>query len=640
MKLRLKITIAIAALFLLSLAAATVLIITNVGKESKTLLNGRASSNAKFLSSEIDKWIIEKAGYIDAASSFLSTVTDEETSKISEYMNDIVAKDDVIVAAFIDESGNGAKNDGLTISDPFYDDKSGELCISISGNFNYKNTKSGTVVIYVSNARLFSSLDETIKKHLNNEAYVIVTAKNREIIYHPNSEFLTTANKVNTIDEVLDGQYVENVNTKQYFIDYDGNKMFLVDYTLEDIGYTVYLVESRSTINEVMVPLVVKNVIIVFSCLFVTIIVVVIMLNKMIKPLEIGVSSLNTLASLNLQEDDQVNKLSCRKDEVGDISRAIILLQAKLNEVVTDVRSSSDNLQSAMSKVKNLSSESFVGAEQISVAAAELSNISQSMADTVQAVNQKMANMGKAIDNISESINEMDCVSADTNAANKEVITCMDVLTTASNTSMNAVSDIAIKIDACNQAAIEIKKATEMITEIASQTNLLSLNASIEAARAGEAGRGFAVVASEIQGLSDQSDSSAKEIQLIISDMVQKVTACVEQSDELKGVLSKQVDMVNDTKEKIAKMDELSLSLNEKTLRINNETAEIGRLKSEIIADVSDLSAVSQENSASSQIVDNSVKNITSAVQETSEEAMGMENLAKTLTDKINQFRQ
>ena len=116
--------------------------------------------------------------------------------------------------------------------------------------------------------------------------------------------------------------------------------------------------------------------------------------------------------------------------------------------------------------------------------------------------------------------------------------------------------DVVTGIDEANEAIEHIRKAADAITNIASQTSMLALNASIEAARAGEAGAGFSVVAASIQSLAGESDRSAKEIQTIIDEIIEKSGNNVQLANQIKeavdsegnalAAVSDSFDKVND----------------------------------------------------------------------------------------------
>ena len=133
------------------------------------------------------------------------------------------------------------------------------------------------------------------------------------------------------------------------------------------------------------------------------------------------------------------------------------------------------------------------------------------------------------------------------NAENNAQNIMGDLDETTAKTS-KAVELIATQTEATNVSAKEIGQAVEIITNIASQTNLLSLNASIEAARAGEAGRGFAVVASEIQKLAEQSNQSAVKIQHIIDGLTVESNKTVKIMEEVKNAVSDQENKIHETK--------------------------------------------------------------------------------------------
>jgi len=662
MKLRTKITGIAGLILAFSLAITSIIAIADVSKETITLVNERAENNAKYFSSVIDGWMIEKTGIVESTQNYVSTVSPKEDLKIYEYLGAIVKSDPIVSDCYIgidtgflydgsgwvpDESWScltrgwytGALDkNGIYCGDPYVDDNTGDLCISISIPATFKDGTVGVIGMDLNTTALMSGVESLVKSNLSGDAYVVVGATNDAVIYHPNTDFLSTVSEVKEVSKINNGAYKEFNNTTKYFKDYDGKTKFVVSNVIDEIGWTVYLVEPKSVISEVISGVVTKIIIASVIAMIVSAIIMVYILIKFLSPLNTGVEALSTLSDLDMSENEEVSRYLPNTDEVGDIAKAIKVLQSKLNEVVTDVKETSESLEEAVSTVNALSVSSATGAEQISQAVSELASTSQSMAETVQDANSTVLGMGEAIDTIVSSVEKMQKVSTETIKANKEAMEYMEKLHSVSDKSNLAVSDISLKIADCNEAAESIKNATNMITAIASQTNLLSLNASIEAARAGEAGRGFAVVAEEIKGLSEQSDESAREIQQIIIDMVEKVNACVKQSEELKAVITEQMSLLSETESKIVLMNKSSEALTEETDNIGNETNTLVDFKDNVLNNISDLSAISEENAASAEEVSASVTEISDAIKGTEGEAGKMQEFAKVLSEKMNMF--
>ena len=249
--------------------------------------------------------------------------------------------------------------------------------------------------------------------------------------------------------------------------------------------------------------------------------------------------SLNRLSEGNL--DAKFDFTSIVK-EFNSLVLSGNILQKQLLTSVGGAKNASVDLNSAITVVDGLSATSADGAGQIAQVVGEMATTAQSMAETVQDANATVIDMGDSIDRISERIKDMNASSNASIEANDNAMKYMDKLTDASEESARTVDEIGEKIAECSESASKIQSAAVAITEIASQTNLLSLNASIEAARAGEAGRGFAVVATEIQKLAEQSNVSAGEIQSIINEIMDRVNQCVDKADEMISVIEKQMD--------------------------------------------------------------------------------------------------
>lgn len=189
-----------------------------------------------------------------------------------------------------------------------------------------------------------------------------------------------------------------------------------------------------------------------------------------------------------------------------------------------------------------------------------------------------------------------------------------------------------------NESVAKISSTTELITAIASQTNLLSLNASIEAARAGEHGRGFSVVASEIQQLSEQSNRAAGEIQKMITNLNTNSTHTLERVTEVQNIIEKQEKNIQKTSE-IFRAVCTSIDQSASGMDIIMENSQkLEEIRGETVTVVQESASLSEENSASIQEMMASIENIYQELGDISDMTKALNTLSKEMTASVDVF--
>lgn len=349
-------------------------------------------------------------------------------------------------------------------------------------------------------------------------------------------------------------------------------------------------------------------------------------------------STVNELAEGNLTFEMN-EKLLRRKDEFGVSARAFVKLKQELCNIIGNIQTSAKEVLKDGDELESIASQSSTTAHEVSIAVEDISKGALSQAEDVEVATTHINQMGELIQAIARNVTKLNERSISMRETGEASAKTMNELSEYNDKTVDAIHKVSDNVKATDDSVHEIAAAVELITNIASQTNLLSLNASIEAARAGEAGKGFAVVASEISKLSDESNTSAKKIYDIIQELSKDSKNSMTLMEEVEHTLKQQEEKLAATKVQFENViADIEVS-REATNTINTQTQECDVARKNVVGIIENLSAVSEENAASTEETTASMEELNATINLVANSAASLKDFAVSLEEETTFFK-
>lgn len=327
-----------------------------------------------------------------------------------------------------------------------------------------------------------------------------------------------------------------------------------------------------------------------------------------------------------------------RKDEIGDMCRGVKHLDDNLTAIVSEIQSQSNALGDTAVACSTNAHKALDSAEQVNAAAEEVASATTTQAQGALEAENSVNVIGRTIEKTNGKIKEFSDTSHKMAEASRSARQTLVELNKSMNQVKEAVDHIHHQTNETHVSVEKIAAMTEMITSIASQTNLLSLNASIEAARAGEMGKGFAVVAEEIRKLAEECNTSAIEIQEVLTQLKNNSDESVESMEDVQKIIQAQADKLEETNRVFETVEG---GIDQSVQGFGRIIEEMGTLDGErnrAVTEVQNVAALAQQNAASIEETVASIDDVVHLISAMSEHMDGLSQVADALKEKASVF--
>ena len=642
---------------ILYVAISTILIIVVTAVINSIVLNeALKTSEYSLLAAEaestgdiIDEWLVGQANIVMTMKNALEGM-DKDPDAIMDFLEANLAGNDAALMYYccfgynggvlpadhssldLDPTTRGWWQDalakgGLIYTAPYTDFATGQMIVSIAVPCKIDGEQAMVLADIT-----IDNLIEIVKNVSTDEStQTFLLAGDDSVITHENEAYLPKEEGNTILTDVL--QIDVTGSGISSFTDYDGVKKYCIVSTVEATGWKMGITQNTSVISNkvgrnLVFPLIADIILLVLSVIVLNVVV-----SVMLKPL----SELKKFV-----KEKVIGSQYCRteKSEVKEIS---YLKEELENRVISTIHKT----QQETLHIQNMVSGTNAHVSKMNGNIMEISAIMEETGASVAGQTQSIGDIDSTCKDVTVAIDELaESAQTITSRANEIIERVEQMVPEVLEDKENAIKVTVDSREKLRTAIEETKvisqivEVSQAIGEIATQTNLLSLNASIEAARAGEAGRGFAVVAEEIKKLSETTGSEIDKVNALTEKVLKSVGALSEASNHiitfLDEIVLKDYDkletLADNYKEDAAYYAQVSSMLSVNTKELRSSIADINEI-------LGTINLSQKELDLAVQSVNGNLQEITYASETVSEETQNVMNSVSSLQTTIQQFQ-
>lgn len=615
------------------------------------------SNQIEAYSAKIDGYLKIHGNTINTIDNYLETMPEFNNEKVLSYLTEQFKRNEATTdlyvglmdKTFLDGSGwipkadfdctkrswfTGAinKND-LCYGSPYFDLTTETMAVAISKPIVRDNKVVGVISLDVD----LKVLAETINEPKSDDGiYGFAVDSKNNIIVHLNEEYMPKEDKYTNVESIVGNafsnatQIGNGVYNTYKLKDYDGVDRFFMYTTIPSTEWKIGLAIPSSVYNYSVRILILTFIAIIAIASIITYIIGHILGVKIAKPISILTDTINDVKNLKLTNDEksiEYRNIKSSNIETDNICNSVNSLRTNLINIVVELRWASNKVVDGSNNLSNILTESETSIGEVSSTLSQIVKAIESEAEDCQHGIEQLSDLSEEINSAAQDTNILEELSIITSEHINNGISCIELLSSKIQDTALAQNKATRNVDSLAEKSISIGEISKTISEIATQTNLLSLNASIEAARAGEYGKGFSVVANEIKKLSEQTANSTGSIIEIIQEIQKEIGLTKSNMDIVEKSTVEYISKMNETKNVFLNINDKVNIMTQSVSSLASSINKINEHKIEVIKSFSDISAATEETSASSQEVLNSME-----IQE------GNISQLSTLADNLNEI--